>query len=115
MNLELPAALRHPVALLGMAIASAMAILFLALLLLEAFGFIRNPYFGLLLFVAVPAAFLIALLLIPIGLRLDARRRRRSPGAPPADWPVLDLRIARQRGIIAVAVLLTTVNLLLLS
>lgn len=112
---ELPAALRHPVALLGMAIATAMAILFLVLLLLEAFGFIRNPYFGLLLFVAVPAAFLLALLLIPIGARLDARRRRRSPEAPPADWPVLDLRIARQRGIVAVVVLLTIVNLVLLS
>jgi hypothetical protein len=98
-----------------MAVATAMAILFLVLMLLDAFGFIRNPYFGLLLFVAVPGAFLIALLLIPIGARLDARRRRRSPDAPPADWPVLDLRIARQRTIIAVVVLLTAVNLVLLS
>jgi hypothetical protein len=50
MNLELPAALRQAVALLGMALASAMAILFLALLPLEAaLGFIQNPSFGLLL------------------------------------------------------------------
>ena len=115
MRFRVPAALRHPLALFGMVLASAMAVLFIVLLLLEAFGYMRNPYFGLLLFVAVPAAFVVALLLIPIGVQLDARRRRRSPGAAPDDWPVLDLRIARQRGLVAVFVLLTVVNLVLLS
>lgn len=63
----------------------------------------------------IPAAFVIGLVLIPIGLRLDARRRRRAPDTQPADWPVLDFRIARQRKIIAVVVALTCVNLILLS
>ena len=107
--------MRHPVSLAGMAIASAMAVLFLVLLLLDSVGYLNNPYFGLLLFVAVPLAFVAGLLLIPLGLRLESRRRRRAPGEPPSDWPVLDLRIARQRNWIAVFVLLTTVNLVLLS
>jgi hypothetical protein len=68
-----------------------------------------------LLFVAVPAAFVLGLLLIPLGWRLDAGRRRRSPELPPSDWPVFDLRIARQRRIIAIVALLTVVNLVLLS
>ena len=111
----MPAGLRHPVALVGIALASAMAVLFVVLFLFEAFGFVHSPYFGLLLFVAVPAAFVLGLLLIPIGVRLDARRRHRDPHAPPADWPVVDLRIARQRRIIAIIVLLTVVNLVVLS
>jgi nitrate/TMAO reductase-like tetraheme cytochrome c subunit len=115
MPVSLPAAFRHPVALLGAAIATVMAALFLLLLLLDLLGYFHNPYLGLLLFVAIPAAFLIGLALIPIGVRLDARRRRADPAAGPAEWPVLDLRIARQRRIIAVVILLTCVNLVLVS
>ncbi|HJQ86122.1 MAG TPA: NapC/NirT family cytochrome c [Propionibacteriaceae bacterium] len=107
--------MRHPLALLGVALATAMAALFLVLLLLDSFGYLNNPYFGLLLFIAVPAAFVLGLILIPIGARLESRRQRRSPDAPPADWPVLDLRIARQRKWLGAFVVLTTVNLVLLS
>ena len=92
-----------------------MAVLFVVLLLLEAFWLVHSPYFGLLLFVAVPAAFALGLLLIPVGFRLEARRRRRSPGPPPPDWPVFDLGIPRQRRIIVLFVVATIVNLVLLS
>lgn len=92
-----------------------MALLFFLLLLLEALGYFTSPYFGLLLFVTIPAAFVVGLVLIPIGVRLDARRRRRSPGEPPPDWPVLDLSVPRQRTIISVVLVLTVVNLVLLS
>jgi nitrate/TMAO reductase-like tetraheme cytochrome c subunit len=115
MGLSVPAALRHPVALAGVAVTTVMAILFVLLLLLDLLAFFHNPYAGLLLFVAIPAGFLVGLLLIPLGVRLDARRRRLAPDAPVADWPVLDFRIARQRRILAAVVLLTCVNLVLLS
>jgi nitrate/TMAO reductase-like tetraheme cytochrome c subunit len=92
-----------------------MALLFLVLFLLDAVGYVPNPYFGLLLFVAVPAAFVVGLLLIPIGIRMDTRRRRQTPGAPAADWPVIDLRIRRQRMFIGLFVVLTIVNLLVVS
>jgi hypothetical protein len=92
-----------------------MAAVFLVLLLLDFLGLFRNPYFGLLLFVVIPAAFVVGLILIPLGARLAARRRRLSPGAPPASWPVLDLSVPRQRKIIAFVVALTVVNLVLLS
>jgi len=92
-----------------------MAVVFVVLLLLDFLGFLRNPYLGLLLFVAVPAAFLVGLLLIPIGMRLDSRRRRRTPGADAVDWPVLDFGVKRQRTIALVVLVLTSVNLVLLS
>src|SRR5688572_29108542 len=110
-----PAAVRHPLALLGVAITTVMAAVFLVLLLCDFLGYFHNPYFGLLLFVAVPAAFLLGLALIPIGARLEARRRARAPDAAPAGWPVIDLGIRRQRRVIAIIVILTAVNLVLLS
>ena len=76
MQLDLPSAVRNPISLTGAAIATAMAIVFLALLALDLGGQVHNPYFGLLLFVAVPAGFVFGLLLIPIGIR-----RQRKQGA----------------------------------
>jgi NapC/NirT cytochrome c family, N-terminal region len=115
MRFSLPAAVRHPVALLGMAVTTVAAILFLFFLLLDFLGYLHSAYVGLLLFVAIPATFILGLVLIPLGVHLDARRRRRAPGAPPADWPVIDLRIARHRTIIVTLVVLTCINLALLS
>src|SRR5215210_5044964 len=115
MRPSLQGGLRHPVSIFGIVLTSAMAGLFFVLLLLDWFAFVQNPYFGLLLFVAVPAAFVVALALIPFGSWLAARRGRRSPDGSAVDWPVYDLRVARQRGIIAVIVSLTIVNLMVLS
>jgi hypothetical protein len=109
------AALRHPVALVGIAITTLMAVLFGVLFLLEIFGGVTSPYFGLLLFVAVPAAFVAGLLLIPLGLHLEARRRSRSSDSSPVAWPVVDLGIPRHRKILALTGVLTVVNLTLLS
>jgi hypothetical protein len=91
------------------------AVVFLVLLLLDFVGYFHNPYVGLLLFVVLPAAFVLGLLLIPVGVRLAARQRRLFPDAPRADWPILDLNIARQRKVIAIVVVLTVVNLVVLS
>lgn len=97
-----------------MAITTVMAILFLVLLALELLGFFHNPYFGLLLFVVIPTAFVIGLLLIPIGTWLERRRLRAGLERQPG-WPVIDLGVARQRKAIALVAVLTCVNLVLLS
>jgi nitrate/TMAO reductase-like tetraheme cytochrome c subunit len=108
---RLPPAARNPVSLLGIAIATAMAWVFLALFALDLLGYLNNPYIGLVLFVAIPAAFIAGLLLIPIGVR---RTRRRAPGVVP-DWPVLDLRDPHQRSVITTVLALTFVNVLIVS
>jgi nitrate/TMAO reductase-like tetraheme cytochrome c subunit len=112
MRFDLPSAARNPLSLIGVAITTSMAVVFLALLLLESFGQITNPYFGLLLFVAVPAVLLLGLLLIPIGAR---QHRRRLAAGASEDWPVIDLRLPRTRTIVLVVSVLTCVNLLLFS
>jgi hypothetical protein len=113
MRLGLPSAARNPVSLVGIAITTAMAVVFLVLFALDLAGQIGNPYFGLLLFVAVPAVFVFGLLLIPIGLW----RRRRQVAAHRAtdEWPVIDLRLPSTRSVVMWVVVLTCVNLAIVS
>ena len=113
MRFDLPSAARNPISLIGVAVATATAVVFLVLLALEMGGQIRNPYFGLLLFIAVPAVFLIGLLLIPIGVWM--RRRRLAAGHAIDDWPVIDLRLPRTRTVIVVVAVLTCANVLIFS
>jgi hypothetical protein len=61
--------------------------------------------------VAIPAAFVLGLLLIPIGMR---RARHRGTDANH-DWPVVDLRDGRQRSLIVSVLALTFVNVLIVS
>jgi hypothetical protein len=113
MAVDLPRAARNPISLTGIAIATAMAIVFLVLLALELGGQLKNPYAGLLVFVAVPAAFVLGLLLIPIGA--IRQRRRIAEGKATDDWPVIDLRLPRTRSVIMGVALLTFVNVLIVS
>jgi nitrate/TMAO reductase-like tetraheme cytochrome c subunit len=113
-RLRLPLAARNPLSLVGVAIATAMAVLFLALLGLDLLGLLTNPYIGLLVFVSVPTIFVFGLILIPIGAWWAARRRRRMPERP-VEWPVVDLRSGRQRAILVGVFALTIVNLAIVS
>lgn len=90
-----------------------MAVVFLILLALEVSGQITNPYFGLLLFVAVPAVFVLGLLLIPIGVWRQHRRVR--AGRAAEDWPVIDLRLPRIRSIVFGVSVLTLVNVMIVA
>ena len=113
MRIDLPSAMRNPISLIGVAITTAMAVVFLLLLTLEFTGQLTNPYAGLLVFVAVPFVFVIGLLLIPIGIW--RQRRRIAAGHAPDDWPVIDLRLPRTRSVIVGVALLTIVNVFIVS
>ena len=113
MRLSLPAAVRNPISLVGITIATAAAWLFIALLGLELLGYFTNPYVGLLTFVTVPLAFIAGLVLIPAGVWFSARRRR--TGKPDLEWPVIDLGHPRQRAWLFGVVALTLVNILIVS
>ena len=113
MRVDLPSAVRNPISLIGVAVATAMAVVFLLLLTLEFTGQLTNPYAGLLVFVAVPFVFVIGLLLIPIGMW--RQRRRVAAGQAPDDYPVIDLRLPRTRSVILGVALLTIVNVFIVS
>ncbi len=113
MRHHLPSAARNPTSLVGVAVATATGVLFLGLLVLETLGLLRNPYVGLLLFVAIPALFLVGLMLIPVGIW--RRRRRLALGGTTEDWPVIDFRMARTRLVVVTLAVLTLVNGLIVS
>ena len=101
---------RTPLAALGVVLTTASALLFLLALAIEAFGWITNPYLGILIFGALPAGFLLGLLLIPIGNLLGRRR-----GAAAQVWPRLNLEDVRQRRFAIGLLAATIVNIAILA
>jgi hypothetical protein len=113
MRLTFADALRHPVSALGVVLTTASALLFLALFTAHAFGFLQNPYLGILVFILIPIVFVIGLLMIPAGFWLD--RRREAAGLPARRWPTVDLNQPAQARIAVLVVAATFVNLIILS
>ncbi|MBI3048007.1 MAG: NapC/NirT family cytochrome c [Acidobacteria bacterium] len=107
--------LRNWLSVAGAALAATSGALFLAVFLLDLFGFHTNPYIGILFFIVFPAFFALGLLLVPLGAVLERRRRR--AGRPPSElhWPSIDLNDPRQRRTVFAVALLTIVNLLVVS
>jgi hypothetical protein len=104
---------RHPLALAGVLIATVAGAVFCALVIASIAGLFENPYAGLVIFIAIPALFVLGLLLIPAGVWLERRRLQRDPGAS-SDYPVLDFRKQQVRRTAIVVTALTAVNLVIL-
>ena len=109
---RLEALVRHPVAIAGAVIATASAVVFIALTIAAFAGLFENPYAGLVIFVALPGLFVVGLLLIPLGMRLQRRRLAHDPAA--GDWPVFDFRQPKVRRTALVITALTAVNVVIL-
>ncbi len=108
---------RNPLSLVGSAITTASAVLFFSLFSIELFGFLGNPYIGIIAFLVLPAIFVFGLLLIPLGIIRDRRMRRRTrkPGEGSRGFPVIDLNRPRTRSWALAFVGLTSVNLVILA
>lgn len=107
------AALRNPVSRIGVALTTASALFFLFLLALHVIGFLQNPYAGIVVFVLVPALFVLGLLLIPIGQWLERRRTVRGVAAPA--WPRIDLNDPSIRRTVFFLFAATVINLGIVS
>ena len=103
---------RHPLAIAGVVLATVAGVAFVLLIIAALAGLFANPYAGLVVFVLVPALLGLGLLLIPIGVRLDRRRREKDPTTPD-DWPVVDLRQTRVRRTVLSVTALTAVNVII--
>jgi hypothetical protein len=111
MRAFLARALRVRVSAAGVALTTSSAVLFLILIGLELFGYLQNPYAGIVVFIMVPALFVLGLLLIPLGTWID--RRRQPVGT--AEWPTLSLGDANVRRTVIFVVVATLVNIAILS
>jgi hypothetical protein len=105
-------ALSHPLAIAGVLITTVSAVLFIALLIAALAGLLTNPYDGIVVFVVLPALFVMGLVLIPVGVRLRRRAALRHPEAA-IDWPVVDFRVAGVRRTALLIAALTAVNIVI--
>ena len=107
--------IRSPISVAGMVLTTISAVLFLVVFFADLFGLHSNPYIGLLFFVALPAVFIVGLLLIPLGAWIE--RRRRLAGKPPSEfrWPSIDLNNADHRRAAVAIFALTMVNVVIVS
>src|SRR5262245_45330139 len=103
---------RHPVAIAGVVLTTVSAVTFIALVAAVLAGVFQNPYLGLVVFVIVPAFFVLGLLLIPLGMWLEARHLREDPTVT-RDWPILDFRSPAVRRWAVLVISLTVVNVII--
>jgi hypothetical protein len=103
---------RHPLAIAGALLATASGVAFVVLVIAALAGMFQNPYAGLVVFVAIPAGFLLGLLFIPLGMWLQRRKLARDASAA-AEWPVLDFRRADVRHTALIVAAVTVVNVVI--
>ncbi len=108
-----PSLVRNPWSILGAWLTTLAAFAFIGFIVLEWFGLLVSPYAGLLGFVAIPAVFLLGLVIIPIGIWNESRRRH--GGAAAWQWPLLDFGHRRTRRVMLAVVGLTLVNVVIVS
>jgi hypothetical protein len=84
-------ALSHPLAIAGVLVSTASVAVCLTLIIAMLAGLLKNPYAGLLVFVALPGFFVLGVLLVLAGARLRRRKLLRDPSAID-EWPIVDFR-----------------------
>jgi hypothetical protein len=105
----------NPLTLTGTVLTTGSALTMLGFWALEVLQFRHvHPYAGIILFMVLPAVFVVGLLLIPLGIYLR-RRRLRATGQLPPEYPTIDLNTRLlQRGVLLVAAA-TVLNVAILS
>jgi hypothetical protein len=107
--------LRNALTIFGVAMTSSSALLFLTFFALDVFGFHSNPYMGLLFFLILPTFFILGLVLVPIGMWLEHRRRSEGRTSWMPSWPRIDFNEPYQRRVGAIVLACTVANVLIVS
>ena len=87
---------RHPLSLIGAGLVVLSGVSILFLFLIEAIAGRSNPYIGIFTYMVYPALLLLGVILVPVGLFLE--RRRRAKGGAGSVYPVIDLNNSKTRG-----------------
>ena len=109
----LSASMKDPISLFGAALASVASALIGSVLALDLFGIHTNPYVGVLVFMILPGVFLFGLMLVPVGVLRE--RRRRAAGAEDSIFPIVNLNLERHRNRLLGFTVVTFVNLVILA
>ncbi len=96
----------------GVVLTTASAVTLLTFYTTEFFGVRVSPYVGIILFLILPAVFVLGLLLIPVGIGHKFRREKIA-GLLPTEYPQIDLRDPHLRETLWFILVMTGVNLAL--
>lgn len=109
--------LRNPLSIAGAMMATVTAVVFLVFFGADLLGVTesRNPYTGIVFFIALPALFVLSLLIIPAGVWMERRRRRQGRAPSMLRWPTVDFNDSRLRATMLAVVVLTPVNVAIVS
>jgi hypothetical protein len=88
---KIPSLFRNYISFVGTAIAAASATCIILLFLLELTGGNHSPYLGILTYILFPSVLVFGLVLIPIGMLWERRRRRRFAPGSIDRYPKFDL------------------------
>jgi hypothetical protein len=106
---------QNPVSLTGAVVTTSSALTTIAFWFYEVFlPGPPHPYIGILVFLLLPAIFVLGLLLIPLGIWFK-RRSLRGTGQLPGVFPAVDLRLPVVRHTLEWVALATGVNLLIIG
>lgn len=106
---------QNPLSLTGAVITTSAALTTMAFWFYEIFlPGPPHPYIGILVFLILPAIFVLGLVLIPLGIWLR-RRSLRGSGQLPAVFPAIDLRLPVVRRTLEWVVVATALNLLIIG
>ncbi|HET9531451.1 MAG TPA: NapC/NirT family cytochrome c [Blastocatellia bacterium] len=92
-----PGLFRNYISLIGAALALVSLASIIFLFLIEMFGGHGNPYLGIITYLIVPAFLILGLVLIPVGMLIERRRRRKLDPSEIAAYPAIDLNDPRHR------------------
>ena len=92
--------IRNPISLIGLALAAVAFANIVLLALIDVLASQPSPYIGILAYMVAPGFLVLGLILVPIGMVIERRRRLRDVGAP-LHFPKLDLNNPAQRSTFA--------------
>ena len=104
--------IRTRLGLAGAVLTTASAFLVLLFFVLSMAGIEQAPYIGILAYLVLPMVFIVGLLLIPISLWMERRRRARQG---PQPLPVFDLNERATRSRVLLFAALTSANVIILA
>ena len=104
---RLPSLLENWISLVGMILAAASFFAVAALIAMDVFSGLPNPYMGILTYLVAPGFLIAGLLLILVGALVERRRRRRLGEGEIPRHPIIDFNRPRHRRTFVVAGVVT--------
>ncbi len=102
------------ISLTGVVVVTAATVSWMVFLPITLRGSVMHPYFGMIVYLLLPGVFIGGLLLIPLGIYLN-RRRKRAKGEMPSDFPPLDPHNSELRKLAAFIAVTTFLNIIIAS